>query len=137
MINRRKVTGYRQPWSLLADYRYGSRRYYREQETELKKLGLYPIGNYFSYWSEHIRLVLDTIPESNLLVLRTSNISKSTKNIADFLEINHGNINTNNKHKHGLEEKPINIENIVGKRYLKKQAKLHCEDTMKKFYGGI
>lgn len=136
-INRRQYTGYRQPWALLADYRYGARRNYSEEEAQLEEMGLYPVGKYFSYWSDHIHSVLTTIPSDNLLVIRTRDLSQRTHAIADFLDIPHDSLNHEKKHSHRRREKSLNIYDLVDRDYIEEQAEFHCGDLMDKFYDGV
>jgi hypothetical protein len=133
-INQQHLIGNTQPWGLLADYRYGKRLYYPNAESALKCYGLYPLSSYFSYWSEHIQSVLETIPSDKLLVIRTRDLNRKTQDIADFLEIPHDMLDTERIHSHQRRKKPLDIRELVESSHLREQALLHCNNIMDRFY---
>jgi len=136
-INQQHIYGHIQPWNVLADFRYGAMRVFDHREQGLRKLDLYPVSRYFSYWSNHIRLVLDTIPEQQLLVLRTRDLSHEARTIADFLNLDESNLDMQRSHSHRRKDKPLSIEELVDPNYLHYQAKIYCQDIMRKFYDGL
>jgi len=136
-INQRYAIGYRQPWSLLADYRYGVWPFYAPEENKLKALNLYPIRGYFTYWSRHIKTVRQTIPPDQLLIIRTRDLSHRTQDIADFLSIPHSHLNLERSHSHKRSEKPLDIKELVPPAFLYEQAERYCADLMEEFYDGL
>lgn len=133
-INQQHLIGNTQPWGLLADYRYGKRLYYPSAESTLKRYRLYPLSSYFSYWSEHIQSVLETIPSDKLLVIRTRDLNRKTQEIAEFLEIPHDMLDTERIHSHQRKKKPLDIRDLVDSSHLQEQALRHCSDIMDRFY---
>ena len=133
-INQKYVIGHRQPWRILSDYRYGPMRVYRKEEIGLKEYNLYPVRSYFRYWSDHISLVLNTVPEENLLVVRTRDLSSELETIATFLGIPVESLDTTRSHSHKRIQKPLDIYELVDPDYLHAQAELYCKDIMDRFY---
>lgn len=133
-INQQYVIGYRQPWSRLADYRYGAWRFYNKHEKKLKDLGLYPTEGYFTYWSRHIHSVRQAIPEEQLLVVRTEDLSYRTEELADFLSIPHDSLNVERSHSHKRTEKPLHIQDLVDRDFLVEQANQYCSPLLDEFY---
>jgi len=136
-INQQYVTGPRQPWSFLADYRYGPQRHYRPEDACLQEHNLYPVASYFSYWAAHIRAVRDTVPTDQLLIVRTEDLSYRTHDIADFLGIPHESLNLERSHSHQRHEKPLNIRQLVGSAFLERQASFFCGDLMEEYYDSL
>jgi len=136
-INQQYVTGHRQPWSFLADYRYGAQRNYQKEDICLEQYNLYPVSEYFSYWAGHIKKVIATIPATQLLVVRTEDLSRRTGEIADFLGVSHYSMSVEQAHSHERRHKPLNIFDLVGEGYLESQASFYCKDIMNEFYGGV
>jgi len=134
-INQHYVIGHRQPWRILSDYRYGQMRVYSDMEKGLEHHGLYPTQSYFRYWADHIRLVLDTVPSNNLLVLRTRDLSHKIKSIASFLGIPEDSLDLSRSHSHRRKDKPLNIYDLVEADYLHQQAEFYCKATMKELFG--
>lgn len=133
-INQKYVIGHRQPWRILSDYRYGPMRVYRPEEIKLSEYNLYPVRSYFRYWSDHISLVLNTVPEDNLLVVRTRDLSSELGTIAEFLDIPLASLDVARSHSHKRTQKPLNIHDLVDPDYLSAQAELYCKDIMDRFY---
>jgi hypothetical protein len=109
-------------------------RVYRQEEIKLREYNLYPVRSYFRYWSDHISLVLNTVPEDNLLVVRTRDLSSELETIAKFLDIPVASLDKAVSHSHKRAQKALDIYELVDPDYLHDQAELHCGAIMKRFY---
>lgn len=58
---------------------------YTPSDGPLEALGLHPLAAYFWHWSNHNQRVIETVPEDQLLVIRTSEIRDRIGDIAAFL----------------------------------------------------
>ncbi len=56
-------------------------------EQPLKDAGVYSVEAYLRYWSDSIKSVLNTIPESQLLIVKTHEFKDRTLDIAQFLGV--------------------------------------------------
>ncbi|MEM6325527.1 MAG: sulfotransferase [Bacteroidota bacterium] len=79
----------------------------------LREAGLYCIEGYLSYWVRHNTFVLDSLPDSRLLVLPTQRISGSEAAIAAHVGIDASRLKSDRSHRnprlkkrHILEEVP-------------------------------
>lgn len=85
-LNHLQTQPIRRGWSDYADHRFGTQEGASDGGTTPRLRG-YSIDGYLSYWARHNRTVLDTIPPSRLLVVRTSRISERIGAIAAFVGV--------------------------------------------------
>ena len=60
---------------------------YSKEELVLKKNGLFSIDAYLKQYFEQYELILNGLPESNVLFIKTENISQELESISQFLNI--------------------------------------------------
>lgn len=69
-------------WDRLRDFRFRPDIYaHGKEELVLKEKGLYTLDGYLSYWAQHNRTVIETVPKERLLIIRTDKISECTNEI--------------------------------------------------------
>lgn len=56
---------------------------HRPEEESLRGRGLYTVRGYLSFWSDYNRRVIETVPSSRLLILRTDSISSDIVSMAE------------------------------------------------------
>lgn len=121
-------------WARLHDWRYNQNRfYYASAEKVLRDTGFSPLASYFSAWAVHNQRALSAIPPERLLILRTSEISKSIDRIAGFLKISAATLDAETTHSFQAPQKH-NLLNKIDSEYIRKQARIHCGTLMAEFF---
>ncbi len=62
-------------WVAMRKLRFHSDAEHPPEEQALRERGLFTVDAYLSYWARHNREVLETVPSSRLLVVRTDQMS--------------------------------------------------------------
>ena len=75
------------PWKPVMDRYYKAPHSDAVHPSRWKEHGLYTLDGYLNGWVEHNQTVLDAVPDSRLLVIRTKNLSNKLKNISSFLDL--------------------------------------------------
>jgi hypothetical protein len=77
-------------------------------------------------------LLLATVPEERLLVVKTKEINQSIPKIETFLGIMPGTL-PNNVHEK-IRRKKFNIISQIDKDFLEEKANVHCKELMDKYF---
>lgn len=93
----------------------------------------YSIDGYLTFWREHIRKMLDSIPAERLLVVRTHEISDNVAKIAAFLNIPAENLNLSKSHE-GRSPQIIQLLSKIDQKYLAEKYEIHCREIMDKYF---
>jgi hypothetical protein len=120
-------------WQRLRDFRFDSNSEYKEEERILAQHGLYTLDGYLSYWAEHNREVLTTVPKEKLLVVRTHEIPQEIEKIADFLSISLDKLNLSKAHSFKAKNH-FNILSEIDKQFIDNKVNLHCKSLMDEFF---
>jgi hypothetical protein len=120
-------------WQRLRDFRFDSNSEYKEEERILAQHGLYTLDGYLSYWAEHNREVLTTVPKEKLLVVRTHEIPQEIEKIADFLSISLDKLNLSKAHSFKAKNH-FNILSEINKQFIDNKVNLHCKSLMDEFF---
>lgn len=121
-------------WKKLRDIRFKSGQFqYVQQKRPLEERGLYTLDGYFSYWAEHNRKVLTTVPKERLLVVRTHEIAKAIEQIADFVDVPTNTLNAEKSHSFKTHNK-FNILSEIDKDFLEQKVYQHCKVLMDKIF---
>lgn len=107
-----------------------------EEEDYLKHHGLHSLKGYFSYWVEHNKHILQTIPKEKLLIIKTNQISQNLEIIADFCGAKVVNKNKSQTSFNVRKNKKISINNL-DLNYLDQIARPICSELMNKFFPEI
>lgn len=84
-------------WHSFRALRFNRNLPYHLNDENLRIEGLQSLDSYLTYWMEHTLTVLDTVPESHLLMLSTANIEGELARIAEFIGLN-GILSVENAH---------------------------------------
>lgn len=109
------------------------RKDYTNKEKLLAENGLCTLNSYLSAWNKHNSTVLEKVPESRLLVLRTNEITKSIPQIAKFLDIPAESIDRTSSHLYKAKDS-VEILNRLDVDFLDDQVDLHCKRLMRQFF---
>lgn len=124
-------------WIKLREVRFGANKFvHYPQEKILLDKGLYTLDGYLSYWSAHNTRVLETVPENNLLVIKTQDISQSVHLIADFANISRNRILKDRTHAFKNPTK-YGILKQIDRDFLESKVNQHCLAIMKRFFPEI
>lgn len=121
-------------WRRLETFRYG--RYQNAFSSSDRGLsrypGVWPVESYFRYWSEHNRLVLDTIPSERLIVFPTKGLQAHLKNICDFLGATFSTptLDFSKAHSKHLSRRVFHISELVDPIFLRDMMLSQCRETM-------
>lgn len=114
-----------EPWLELRALRVGSGLPHPAEERPLADRGLYSLDGYLSEWARHNRRVLEHVPASQLLVLRTQDITDRVEDLAEFAGVPVATLDVERSHEfrgpvkyHVLEE--------LDQDYLDAKIREHC-----------
>jgi hypothetical protein len=109
---------------------------YAKEERILKENGLYTLEGFLSYWAKINNTLLNSLPSSRVLVVKTHEISCSIQKIADFLDISPKTLDLSKSHlnKSAGDNKVLSK---IDKDYLALKVNLHCKVLMDKFFPGF
>nr|WP_276570557.1 sulfotransferase [Halochromatium salexigens] len=124
-------------WIMLRDFRFGADKYsHSEAEMILKRNGLYTLDGYLSYWANHNKKVLKTVPRNRLMVLDTLKISQHAYEIADFAGLPRSTIQIKNSHAFKNKQK-FQILRQLPENYLEEKVQEYCEPIMREIFPHI
>lgn len=106
------------------------------QERAFAEQGLYPLDCYLTRWAEHNWQVIDTVPESRLLIIRTDEIVKQIPVIANFLGIPAESLNPQKSHLYKAPKR-FNMLSRINRDFLDRSVNTHCGELMKRFFPEI
>lgn len=135
-LNKNLETRTEPLWRALENYRYSLPGLdFQAEESVLRKLdNVHPIGAYLSYWRKHLELVLDTVPDSRLLVLRTSELQENGERIAAFLGIKTESLDLLHARSDARPTKRIALNEHVDEAFLAQQVVEHCGELAHKLF---
>ena len=116
-------------YRFLRDYSFGQiPEHYPSEEAVLEKYSLHSLDGYLSYWAFHFQTVLDAIPSSRRLLLRTKSLSSASEQIADFVGIPESRLCGEQSHAHRTSEKHGVLDEI-DEDYLGAKIETHCQEV--------
>lgn len=142
MLNQHYIAlsgGFPPHWIAMLDYMFPVKKesYNYKYESWLHGTGLAPIESYFSYWASHNRKIISTIPASQLLIIRTNEISSDIKRIANFVGIDSQSLDSTQTHLFRRKNKPLNVLSEIDPDFLEEKARFYCGDIMQQVFGGM
>jgi hypothetical protein len=123
-------------WVRLRDQHFGPRTGHGPFERPLAERGLHTVDGYLSHWSWHNSRVLRSVPEERLLVVRTSDISRSTGRLSDFLGVPESSLSIAQSHSNRARR----YEGVVrqlDRDFLRERAKTLCGALMEELFPEI
>ena len=125
----------RDRWARLNHWRYAKYGHtYSTHEDVLRQSGFLPLSSYFSAWTEHNQKAIDSIPQANLLIVRTHEISSRVDSIANFLDIRSDTLDTSRSHNFKAP-KMYKILTHIDSSFILHKSKLYCSDLMANYFG--
>jgi hypothetical protein len=120
-------------WQAFRDLRFKNNLYtFSLEEEVLKENNLYPIDSYLSYWAEHNRKVINTVPTERLLILQTNQISNQLDKIAHFVNIHPNLLQKRAAHSYKAVKK-FNILDKIDSQFLAEKISHHSQHLEKYF----
>lgn len=124
-------------WILLREYRFRSNVFSHPlEELTLKERGLYTLDGYLSYWANHNKKVLSSIPEDRLMIVKTNEITKKAHDIAAFADLPGKSIRIEKAHSFKNPEKFYVLREIQ-EAYLEAKVREYCSALMSRFFPEI
>ncbi len=105
-------------------------------ETILQQNNLFPVECYLASWATHNQTVLDKVPSSRLLVVKTPEIGKRIPEIAAFLGVPQASLDEKKSHLYKSDKK-LNLLSQLDKNFIEKKVDMHCRDLMNAYFPEI
>lgn len=99
-------------------------------DAELKKHEVYSIEAYLNYWANSVQSVLDSIPEEQLLIVKTHEFLNKITDIANFLNIDAKSFDKQSGHLNKAPEK-YNLLELVDSGFLEATKERLCGKLIK------
>lgn len=122
-------------WRWWADYRYGRIDRDRLEERSLTERGLYNLDAYLDFWVRHNQRVLDTVPSSRLLVIRTDSLSARLPDLARFLGVPPETLDHSASHE-GRSRQAADVLSELDPDYVARQIRERCGPLLERFFPG-
>jgi len=125
-------------WRPYADVIFGSEfSEFTECEAVLASdKRLYPLDGYLSYWNKYNCQVLSAVPKENMLMVRTKELNRSIKQIAEFLNIPDSTLDLERSHLRKTKKK-YDLLTRIDKNFLEEKVDQHCGDLMSEYFPEI
>jgi len=102
-----------------------------QDEQILKDFKLYPVDAYLNYWVNANQSVINSIPDEQLLIIPTKNISGSLEVIEDFLGIPNNTLKQEHSFSNVTENK-YDVRSKLDEEYIRDRIKVICNDFIVK-----
>jgi hypothetical protein len=124
-------------WREMGRYRFRNDSFQHAPEEQLlKKHGFRSLASYFSYWTRHNQEVLDKVPSSRLLVVRTDQIRDRAMEIADFAKLPRRAVCLERTYQYRNPAKQPFLREI-DRRFVEATAQQYCRPLMTRFFPEI
>jgi hypothetical protein len=121
-------------WRQLRHLRFGSDRFkHAPEEKILTDRGLYPLEAYLAYWAAHNHKILATVPQEQLLVIRTGEINQEIPRIAQFFNIPTERLDASSAHLYKASQK-MGLLSRIDQGFLKDKVNLYAKDLMDQYF---
>ena len=98
-------------------------------DRALAERGLYSVAAYLHTWNGHVDRCTRSIPADRRLVLRTHELARSHRQLADFLEIPVDSLDVGRGHQN-RSTWPDRIESLVDQAYIDEMVQSICADNL-------
>jgi hypothetical protein len=112
-------------WDEYQGFKYGKYSYPYESEYLEKNKYLYPISSLLEYYKNHIKAVIDCVPDKWLLIIDMFSITTELDKIASFAGVNKSNLNLEKEHV-SKGKRRIYLREVVDKNVLYENINEHC-----------
>ena len=115
-------------WGALETYRYGryGLQFQQEDQALQRHQGVFPLEAYLRYWHDHHDLVLKSIPQERLLVIRTEALAASAPALAAFLGISERTLDVARSHASRTPQKLVQVFDEVDPAYVDDLVERYC-----------
>ena len=133
-INHQLNHGGSEKWIAMRDFRFRPDLYvHQPEEVVLKDHGLYTIDGYLSYWGWHNRKALAVVPEEQLLIVRTDQISERVSDIEAFSGLRKGRLQRRKSHSFKATRK-YGVLDRVDRQFIEQKIQEHCGNLVARFF---
>ncbi|MEM9666560.1 MAG: sulfotransferase [Bacteroidota bacterium] len=122
-INEEHAYRRTEPYRSVERHMYGGGPYTPE-DARLKQEGFHPLRGYLSYWVDHNRRVLDTIPPDQLLVVPVEELSARLDEVAAFVGAP---VVPQRSHRYKRSNKAFQINDLVDPAYLAREVEQYTQ----------
>ncbi len=109
---------------------------YSSEENILQKNNRFPVECYLTSWATHNQSVIDKVPSSRLLIVKTREIGERIPEIASFLDVPLESLDKKQSHLHKSDRK-INLLSQLDKDFIEKKVEMHCRELMDAYFPEI
>lgn len=109
---------------------------HRPEERALAERGLFSVDGCLSFWSWHVRTVLDAVPPSRLLVVRTGDFASNLPAVAGFLGVPEASLDRAAAHSHRAERR-FHLVGGLDRSFLEDRVQEHCGALMAQWFPEI
>lgn len=136
-INHQLGRSASEEWQRLRDFRFRPSQFkHPPEEDALAERDLYTLDGYFSYWARHNTDVLEKVPASRLLVVRTTQITDSADEVADFAGVSSRRADRRRSHSNKAKAK-YNVLAQIDRNHLASKVEEHCSSLMREYFPDI
>ena len=133
-INHQLTHSASDKWIAFRDFRFRPDLYvHQPEEAVLKDHGLYTVDGYLSYWGWHNRKAIAVVPEQQLLIVRTDQITEQVDEIAAFAGLPKGRLRKEKSHSFKAPKK-LGLLDRVDQQFLKAKVAEHCGGLVTRFF---
>jgi len=125
-INQEYEIGNTEPYVSAFKEMFGDAQY-SPQEEKLMRHGLYSLDGYLTYWSAYHEQVVNLIPQDQLMIVPTAQISHRPKEICAFIQAR--GVFQSNAHSYARSDKKLVLTDLVDKQYLHRKVSEHTSST--------
>jgi hypothetical protein len=124
-------------WTRLRELRFRASAFsHPPEERALREHGLYTLDGYLSYWASHNQKVLSTVPEDQLMVVRTDEITQRAHDIAEFAGLPREAVRLEKSHAF-QNPKKYSILRQLEPSYLEERVQEYCTPLIERFFPEI
>lgn len=121
-------------WLAFRDFRFRPDVYvHRPEEMILKDHGLYTIDGYLSYWGWHNRKAIAAVPEEQLLIVRTDQLTERLDEIASFAGLPKARLKKEKSHSFKARKK-FGLLDKVDRQFLEAKIAEHCGGLVTRYF---
>lgn len=105
-------------------------------DRALAERGLYSVAAYLNVWNGHVDRCTRQVPPDQRLVIRTHELARSHRRLADFLQIPVDTLDTGSGHQNRSTWHE-RIESLVDPAYIDESVQAICADNMARYFPEI
>ena len=119
-------------FKIFREYRFGDTKHPREEEV-LRANNLFTVEGYLNYWKEGIERVVSEVPASRLMILKTTELSSRSNEIAKFCSIGGFGV-TPEKSKAYVNPNSFDVLDKLPEGYLDAIITTQCKELLNRYW---